>query len=156
MPGETQDMVWTVTTHEHRDRSVDWYWALGVIAIAGAVVSVFMGNILLAVIIVLGVGSIGYLAARGPREHVVKIDNRGISIDGSRYAYSAINSFWVEHEVEQPQLFMTLRGIVTPHFSLTLDSEAQGDAVRRHLARHVEEEEQGPHLGEHLAKIFGL
>lgn len=149
-------MVWSVTTHEHRDRSVDWYWALGVLALASAVVSVFFGNVLFAIVIILAAGSIGFLAARGPREHLVKIDDRGVSIDGSRYAYAAIHSFWVEHEVDQPRLFMSFRGVIMPHFSLTLDSEAQGRAVRDHLKRHVEEEEQGPHLGEHLAEIFGL
>lgn len=95
MSGDKQEMVWTVTTHEHHERSVDWYWALGVAALAGAVLSVFFDNILLAVIIVLGAGSIGYLAARGPREHLVKIDDHGITIDGSRYAFSSINTFWV-------------------------------------------------------------
>jgi hypothetical protein len=28
--------------------------------------------------------------------------------------------------------------------------------VREHLKRFVEEEEQGPHIGEYLAEIFGL
>jgi hypothetical protein len=156
MPGEKQEMVWTVTTHEHREHSTDWYWALGVMALAGAIVSIFMGNDLLAVIIVLGAASIGYLAVRGPREHTVKIDDRGVTIDGTRYPYSAIRSFWVEHEEERPHLFLTLRGLLTPHFSLALDNEAQGAAVRDHLSHHIEEAEQGPHLGEHLAEIFGL
>jgi hypothetical protein len=157
MPGEKKDeMVWSVTTHEHRERSTDWYWALAVGSIAAAVVSVFFGNILFAVVIVLGMGSIGYLAARGPREHMVKIDDRGVSIDGTRYLYATIHSFWVEHETSTPRLFLTLGGIIAPHFSLTLDNEAQGAQVREHLQKHVREEEQGPHLGEHLSQIFGL
>lgn len=156
MSQRTQDMVWAVTTHEHKNRSVDWYWALGVIALAGAVVSIFLDNLLLAIIIALGSGSIGFLAARGPREHLFKIDERGVSIDGSRYAYSSIHSFWVEHDSAAPRLFLTMRGVALSHFSLVLDSEAQGRAVREHLVNHIKEEEQGPHLGEHLAEIFGL
>ena len=156
MPGETQDMVWSITTHVHRERNVDWYWALGVIAVAGILVSVFFSNVLLAVIIALGAISIGFLAARGPREHMVKIDDRGVSIDGTRYPFANIYSFWVEHEQESPHLFITMRGILTPHLSLMLDSEAQGAAVREHLQSRVKEEEQGPHLGERLSEIFGL
>lgn len=149
-------MVWTVTTHEHKERSVDWYWALGIIALAGAVISVFLNNVLFAIIIILGTGSIGYLAARGPRQHLVKIDERGLSVDGTRYPYSSIFTFWVEHDTNQPRLFLTLRGIMMTHFSLELDDETQGRAVREHLRQHAKEEEQGPHLGEHLAEIFGL
>ncbi|TSC68705.1 MAG: Uncharacterized protein G01um101456_533 [Parcubacteria group bacterium Gr01-1014_56] len=156
MPEGKQEMVWSVTTHEHRARSVDWYWALGVVALLGAIASVFFGNGLLAIIIVLGAASIGYLAARGPREHTVKIDDRGVSVDGTRYPYSAIRSFWVEHEATEPHLFLSMRGVLTPHISLLLDDARQGEAVRAHLLKHIEEEEQGPHIGEHLAEIFGL
>jgi hypothetical protein len=99
MPEGNQEMSWSVITHEHKEHSVDWYWALGVLALAGAVLSVFFGNLLLAVIILLGAGSRwAYLVARGPREHEVKIDDRGLMIDGTRYPYSSIHSFWVEHD----------------------------------------------------------
>jgi hypothetical protein len=149
-------MVWSVVTHEHRERSTDWYWGLGVIALVACVASIFFGNVLFAVIIALGALSIGYLAARGPREHLVRIDDRGLTVDGTRYPFSAIHSYWVEHDTDTPRLFMTMRGVLAPHFSLMLDDAAQGEAVRAHLKRHVSEEEQGPHVGEHLAQIFGL
>ncbi len=149
-------MEWSVTTHEHRERSTDWYWGLGVIALAGGVAAVFFGNFLFAVIIAIGALSIGFLAARGPREHSVHIDDRGLSVDGTRYPYSAIHTFWVEHDSENPRLFMTMRGVLAPHFSLILDSAQQGADVREHLKTRVQEEEQGPHVGEHVAEIFGL
>jgi hypothetical protein len=149
-------MSWNVTTHEHRERSTDWYWGLGVLALAGAAAAIFFGNFLFAVIIAIGAGSIGFLAARGPREHMIHIDERGLSVDGTRYPFSAIHSFWVEHDHEYPHLFMTMRGALASHFSLTLDSQAQGDDVRDHLKRFVREEEQGPHIGEHVAALLGL
>ena len=57
---------WSVDTHEHRDHSTDWYWGLGLLAIAGAGLALFFGNLLFAVIIVMAAGSIGVLALRGP------------------------------------------------------------------------------------------
>ena len=156
MPGGTQHLEWSVVTHEHHERSTDWYWTLGVGALAACGISIFFGNFLFAVIIALGALSIGYLAARGPREHMVRIDDRGLSIDGTRFPFSAIHSYWVEHDTAYPRLFMTMRGVLSPHFSLTLDDQTQGEVVRAHLKQHVSEEEQGPHVGEHLAAIFGL
>ncbi len=49
-----------------------------------------------------------------------------------------------------------MHGVLTPHVSLWLDNEAQAASVREHLKTRVEEEEQGPHLGEHLTELFGL
>jgi hypothetical protein len=143
-------------THEHREHSTDWYWGLGVAAVGGAAVAIFFGNVLFAIILVLGAGCIGYLAARGPREHSIKIDDHGVSVDGTRYPYSAVRSFWVEHDQDNPRLFLSMRGALSPHFSLTLDSAEQGAQVRSHLQRFVQEREQGPHAGERLAQLFGL
>ncbi|HYF12869.1 MAG TPA: hypothetical protein VD928_01030 [Candidatus Paceibacterota bacterium] len=153
---EGDHLSWSVTTHEHKERSMDWYWALGLLALVGIGIAVFFNNILLAIIIAIGAGSIGALALRGPREHTVRIDDRGLSLDGTRYRWDAIYSFWVEHDEEYPKLFITMRGVLMPHLTLTLDNRAQGEAVREHLRNYVEEEEQGPHIGERLTELLGL
>ena len=151
-----QVIAWQVHSHIHRERSNDWYWALGFAALAGAVVSLFFSNILLAVILVIGAGSIGVLAARGPREHGVRIDARGISIDGTLHPYASVHSFWVEEEGESPRLFVSTSGIVAPHLTLPLETPARAGQVRSFLKKYAREEEQGPHFGEHVAGFFGL
>lgn len=153
---EGQGISWTVGTNEPRERSVDWYWGLGVLAVVGAGVSIFLGNVLLAVILILGAGSIGFLAARGSREHAVVIDPRGIAIDGTRYPYSSVYSFWVERDMEQPHLFLSMRGIMAPHFSFPLPDHEKAVEVQSMLKRFASEEEQGPRMSDHLAEIFGL
>jgi len=154
--GDDQEILWTVQTHAHKERTTDWYWGLGVLAIAGAAASVFFGNALLAIIIGIGALSIGFLVARGPREHTVRLHRRGITVDGTLYRYASVQSFWVEHETEHPHLFLSMTGLVTPHFSFPLESESQGEQIRNFLRPLAKEEEQGPHVGEHLAEIFGL
>ncbi len=156
IPGEDKEFSWTVQTHEHRERSTDWYWTIGVIALVGAGVSIYFGNVLFAVIMLLGLGSIGFLAARGPREHGVRIDERGISIDGTRYPYASIQSFWIERGVAEPTLFISMNGVLSPHFSLPLANKDDAVKLHQHLIRFIQEEEQGPHFGEHVARLFGL
>ena len=154
MPQE-QEISWVVSA-AHRERSNDWYWGLGALAIAGVIASIFFGYTLLAIIIGLGANLIGLPAAREPRYHSLQLDLRGIVIDGTRYPYAAVHSFWVEHETSEPRLLLSMTGILTPHFSFELGDEAQGERVRAFLRRFATEEEQGPHIGEHLAEIFGL
>ena len=156
MPSSEQEISWQVASHTLREHSNDWFWGLGAMAIIGAIASVLFGNALLAIIIVLGAFSIGYLALQRPREHSVSIGPRGISIDGTRYPYKSIHSFWVEHTDHTPRLFVSMNGILAPHFSLYLSDTTQGDVVRRYLKRYVSEEEQGPQVGEHIAELLGL
>jgi hypothetical protein len=155
MEHEGQTISWQVETHEHRERSADWYWALGLGALVAAAISIFFGNYLFALIIVLGAGSIGTLVARGPREHWIKIDTRGISMDGTLYRWATIQNFWVEPG-ENPRLLVTTSGIFSPQLVIPVGNSTRAQNVRSYLKRHVAEEEQHPHLGEHLAELFGL
>ncbi|MDO8548193.1 MAG: hypothetical protein Q7R71_00785 [bacterium] len=155
-PGREQFISWTVITHVHKEHSVDWYWSVGIIAVVAAGVSIWLGNLLFAIIILVAVGSLGALFLRGPREHSVRIDNRGISIDGTLYPYRSIDTFWVERDPEYPRLYLMTHAVVSPHVMLPLESAAQAEQVRSYLKRVVTEKEQDPHFGEHLANMFGL
>lgn len=151
-----EGIAWRVKTHEYRERSTDWFWGLGLLAIAGAGVSIFFGNALLSIILVVGALSIGVLAAREPREHDIHIDTRGIAVDGTLYRYQSLHSFWVEGDSESPRLFVTTTGVLAPHLTLPLQDKTRGASARALLKRHLKEEEQGAHLGEHVAELFGL
>lgn len=157
MPPQEQGLSWQVDTHEHKGHSADWYWTLGLLALAGAGLSVFLGNLLLAVILLMGSGCIGYLSARGPREHQVRIDQKGVVLDGTVYPYKNISSFWVEEAPErEPRLLVSTTGIMHPQLIIPLLSGARASAVRQYLRRFAKEEEQPPHLGQHVAELFGL
>lgn len=156
MPAEQEQAItWTVLTHEHKERSADWYWALGTLAVLGIGLSIFFGNILLAIIIAIGSLSIGFLAARGPREHAVRIDKRGISLDGTLYPYRSVHSFWVEEE-GGTRLFLSTTGFLTPRIIVPLDDVSHAQSVRTFLKSYLEEEEQHEHFGERLAELLGL
>jgi hypothetical protein len=159
MPQEQQGIVWTVQTHEHKERSVDWYWGLGLIALAGAVASVFFGNYMFAAIIAIAGSSIGILVARGPREHEVRLTPRGLSLDGTLYRWDTIDSFWVEYADQThvaPRLLVATRGFLHPQLVIPLESGARAQAVRSYMKKFAEEEKQHPHIGTHLAEMFGL
>lgn len=156
---------WSVLTHEHRERTADWYWALGIITAVGIGVSIYFSNILFALIIALAAISIGILVARGPREHEVHVHPRGVTIDGTLYPYQTLQSFWVaveepydmEEEFEpRARLYLNTSGYVHPRFTMPLDNIDHAQDVRDYLAQYVAEEEQEPHFSEHLAEIFGL
>lgn len=153
-----QGIAWLVHTHEDLERSVDWYWALGLGAAAGAALSLIFGNLLLAAIILIGAGSIGTLAARGPRTHWVRIDARGVTMDGTVYPYSSLRSFWVEpsHGEHAGNLLISTSAVLSPQFIIPLIEPSRGGAVRSYLKRHMDEEEQHPHIGEQIARLIGL
>lgn len=153
---DIQPISWTVGGEAPFERTNDWYWGLGLFGVVGAGASIFFGNMLLAIILLMGTCSIAVLVIRGPREHTVSVDGRGITVDGTRYPYTAVYSFWVEQEMNPPHLFLSMRGILAPHFSFPLTDREQGNRIRALLQRFAQEEEQGVRISDRLAEIFGL
>lgn len=149
-------LSWSVHSHEHKDRPVDWFWTLGFIAVVAALVSVYFGNILFAIIIAISAVSLGILIARGPRLHAVKLDSRGVVVDGTIHPYANIDSFWVEEKKEFPRLLVSTKGILHPQLIIPLEDPSRASEVRQYLRRFVREQEQEPHFGEHLIEMFGL
>jgi hypothetical protein len=157
MEPQEAHISWDILTHVHRERTNDWYWALGLVAVVGAGLSIWLGNLLFGVLILLCAGSVGALALRGPREHAIEIGERGIAIDGTLHPYRSIKSFWVDvADQESPRLFITTTGVMSPRMSFPLENMEHAQAVHSYLADKVEEVEQEPHAGDHLAEILGL
>ena len=162
---DEEGISWHIVTHEHKERSTDWYWTFGILTVVGIVASVYFMNILLAIILALGSMSIIILTIRGPREHEVHITARGIDIDGTMYRYPSIHSFWVSVEYPEDEslgleprarLFLTTKGYLHPRIMIPLDDVTHADDVRTFLLEYLEEEEQEPHFAEHLAELAGL
>ncbi len=152
---EDSGISWRVDTHEHQERTNDWYWGLGLLTLAAAGLSIFLGNALFAVILLLGAGSLGVLVARGPREHEVRVGPKGLSLDGTLYRWSGVESFWVE-ENRDPHLLLTTEGVLHPQLIIPLGDPNRARNVREYLKRLVKEEEQEPHMGHHVAQMLGL
>lgn len=151
-----ESIHWRVLTHEHKERTIDWYWTLGTLAVVGAAISLWFSNLLFGIILILAASSIGILVARGPREHSVLVDERGVSVDGTLYPYKTIKSFWVEEEKEKPRLIVATMGLVAPQIVVPLIERSRANEVRTLMKKFATEEEQGAHFGERLAELFGL
>jgi hypothetical protein len=96
----------------------------------------------------------------------VRIDGRGVTIDGTLYRYATIQSFWIAVDEPLPErahelsprilLYLTTDGYLHPHLTVPIETLAQGHDVRDRLLLFLEEEEQHPHFGEHVAELLGL
>jgi len=139
----SQPIHWSAPSHLRSQRSVDWYWALGLIAVVGVAVAVWLGDILFAVIIALASFMLGIMAAREPREHEVEINERGIVIDHEVYPYDTLHSFWIQEEgVPFPRLYLETSGIMHPHTTVILSSEQSPADIRARLSHFIPEEER--------------
>lgn len=106
MPQSSAPVRWSAYEHEYIERSADWFWALGIVAISIAVTSILFSNVLFAILIILAAFTIGLLARTPPELIEFEISHRGIRVGGTLHRYNEIISFWVEDEHDAPPLLL--------------------------------------------------
>ena len=131
---------WDAFEYEPKDRSNDWFWAVGIITMAIAVTAIVLNNVLFGLVVILGGFVLSLYASRPPHRVEVVVDDLGIRIDSVFYAYRNLESFWVEEHHHIPKILLKSQRLVMPFISIPLDDdEVPADDVRNYLVQHLPE-----------------
>ena len=148
-------VTWRALEHAHTEKGSDWFWALGIIAISSAVVSLLFQNFLFAILILIGSFTMALLAKKPPRELEFTLTEKGIQIDQSLYPYKMMEAFWLRTEGEEPTLIVDVRKFLTPHLIIPVPPE-QAVVIRTYLLEHLKEEELEEPFGQRLFEMLGF
>lgn len=132
---------WHTPEYLYHERTSDWYWALGILATAGAITAILLGNILFAVIIAIGAFAIALHASRKPNIIRIEIHERGIAVGRDLYPYRSLHSFWVDDEHHAGmRLVIRSERAFAPLITFPISPETDVESVKSHLKRHIKEE----------------
>lgn len=154
---QTKQYEWDAIEHEHSKKSVDWFWALGIIILTGIILSVISKNYLLAILLGLGGVLIGWRANDDDDLVHVEISERGIKLNKDLYTHDTIKSFWmyVDHHDRNRLVIVTSRAVM-PQRILTLPESIKATDLREFLVDYIEERETRPSAIDLLAEAVGL
>lgn len=149
-----QDLEWEALEYHHIEKTSDWYWGLGLLAVAGIGVTIFFGNILFAAVILLGAGALALFGTRPPHMMHFAITDRGVSIGKNLYPYGTLDSFWVIDDPHtHPQLLVKSKKLLMPLIVIPIATVNPSD-IRERLLDSLPEEEHHEPLSEKLLQIF--
>lgn len=149
---------WEGREYEHREKSSDWYWALGILAAAGIIAAVLFGNYLLAVLIIAAALAIGLHAAKEPPVHRFALTREGLVIGSDLHRYDRMRSFSVLEYLEgdpAPVLSIKTESWFTPHLVVPLEG-VDADALYAYLLERIEEAEHHPTVVDVLGAWMGF
>lgn len=92
---EKKSFNWSILEYKEKSRSVDWYWAVGIITIAIIGIAIFFHNFLFAVLILLSVITLIMYTIKTPKIIECYVDERGVSMGNSFESFSELDSFWI-------------------------------------------------------------
>ena len=149
-------IIWSAYEHEHIERSSDWFWALGIIAVCAALTSIIFGNVLFAILILVAATTLALLAKRPPPFHEFEISERGIRISEEMHSYDEILSFWVDTESEkEPLLLVDTTKFMSPNLIIPI-GDINPDAIRAILSERAEEVPMKEPFFHKVLEFFGL
>lgn len=135
-------LEWRGREYDHNPKSADWYWALGIIAVAGTVATILFGNYLLAVLIIIATTSLALHAAKQPPLHRFRLVEQGIVIGDELHPFTRMTSFSVLEDIEgtlPPMISIKTESWLSPHLVIPLEG-VDVDVVYAYFLHHVDEE----------------
>lgn len=146
---------WEAHQYEYKERSPDWFWAVAIVTVAVAVTSIIFGNVIFAILVLVGVFSLMLFVNREPDVVEVRIDERGVTRGKVHYPYETLRSFWVDPDHSHPRIYLRSAKSFLPLILVPLGN-ADPERVSDALARTLEEEHHAPPFVERLLEHLGF
>ncbi len=150
--------IWEEHEYVFQEKTNDWYWAVGIIAISITVISIIFGNTLFALLILFGIITLTIFASKKPRLVRFEINKSGIIIEKSLFPYGTLDTFWVEdntHTGRPSKLFIKSSKVFAPIIAIPL-GEMNPEEIRDFLLDHVIEEHHIETFSEKLLEYLGF
>lgn len=153
---DSMPIRWSAYEHEHIERSRDWYWALGIFAVAAALISTLFSNFFFALLILVAAGTLAALASSPPPLVEFELSDRGIRVGGTMHRYEEIISFWVEdHDANPPILLVDTIKWLSPNLVIPL-GDVGPRLVRAYLIERAEEVPMKEPVWHKILEFFDL
>lgn len=132
---------WEGTEYAFEEKGTDWYWSLGIIALAGVVACILFGNFILALVVLAASGTVALQALRAPNTHTFTIGEDGVSVDQILYTYDEMLHFSVLEYVDPtwpPSLSIKTKRLLAPHLLIPIVDHDPME-IYEFFSAHVEE-----------------
>ena len=148
-------LSWTTQEYRHTEKTAEWFFASGIIAIALIAASALLGNILFAIVIALAAFSFFFFANRAPRAVCASVTDTEILFGDARYPYDSLASFWVETRDGFPRLILKQKKKLSLLVSIPTE-EIHSNIIRAALVERVREEELHEPLPQKIMEYLGF
>jgi len=156
-----EKLEWSALEYEEKERSRDWFWALGIIVVTSSIAAIIFGNYFFAVLLLISGLLLGFFAIKKPEMVSYELDEKGLKIKTRLYPYESIKSFWVQTDSTgdsalQPTLFIKSERAFMPILSIPIENKLAENIRSMMLSKNIIEEEMREHLSEKIMEILGF
>ncbi len=131
---------WSAKEYEYKEKSVDFLWTIGLIALVGCGIAIWLSNYLFAIFIIISGASLVLLSVRHPSEMSFTIETEGLTMGKDKYPWKKVKSFDIKKRDGEAVLAIELDKYMLPVCFVPLPLELV-DQVKENLSKVAEHKE---------------
>ncbi len=156
-----EKISWSALEYEEKERSRDWFWALGIIVVTSSIAAIIFENYFFAALLVLAGALLWFFAIKKPELVEYELNKKGLKIGSRVYPYENIKSFWVQLDTSgetnlKPVLFIHSERAFMPVLSIPIDENIATKIHSLLLEKEIEEVEMKEHFSDKIMEILGF
>lgn len=138
-----QKISWEAHDHIRREKTADWFWAVGIIAVGVIILAIYFNNLLFALLIALAVFTLFIQKHTPPQMIGFELNQRGIIVRDVLYPYSTLESFNVVDEdgFDRDRIIFKSKKIFMPLIVVPVEKAVDLETARIFLIEHLKEED---------------
>jgi hypothetical protein len=147
---------WDAHEYEHKERSSDWFWAVGIIVFSMAVASVIFGNVILGILILTSALALSIFINRPPENIHVVVSEKGITRGKIHYPFETLHSYWLDTEHPHPKIILRSEKPFVPLIVVPIGPEADPEELDATLAQFLPEKYHAIPFVERILEYLGF
>lgn len=129
-----EKIEWQAPEYKHKDKSVDFIWTIGVVALVMLGLAIWQANYVFAVFIFIAGSTLILFSIREPDDINFTIETSGLSLGKDKYEWKKIKGFHIKKEENEAILLIEINKYFLPVYTISLPIEL-ADQVRESLIK---------------------
>ena len=149
------NISWTAPEFNYTPKGPDWYWMVGLITLTLVIIALSLGNILFAIVLIVGSFAISFQASQRPEVIEIKVTKQGVQVADTLYPFSSLQSFWVVNSPHEQKLILKSEKTYMPYVVVPIDN-VNPENVRHFLLQYLPEEKLKEPLSQKVMEYLGF
>lgn len=132
-----ETISWKAPEYKHKEKSVDFLWTIGLVALVVAIIAVWKGNYVFAIFVFISACSLIFFSIRAPDDMNFEIETNGLTLGKDKYEWKKIKGFHIKKEKGEATLLIEINKYMLPVYTIPLPIDIS-EKVRENLQKVTE------------------